>query len=59
MGTNRDRFIKGIFPSDSPVNEATAHSLTLMTDFVVSKGGAYFFVPSLTALKGVLTTSPP
>ena len=36
-----------------PKNQSA--TLTLPSEFVVSKGGEYFFSPSITALKGVFT----
>lgn len=36
------------------INDQTG-TTTLPTEFVVSKGGAYFFTPSISALKTKLT----
>ncbi|KAJ6501277.1 hypothetical protein DFH09DRAFT_1202988 [Mycena vulgaris] len=38
------RFVNGLDPTNS------SHPTTLTTDFVVSRGGEYFFSPSLSAM---------
>ncbi|KAJ7201685.1 fungal peroxidase [Mycena pura] len=42
------RVVSGLDPTDS------TKTLTLTTDFVVSRGGEYFFTPSLSAISGTL-----
>ncbi|KAF8583284.1 dye-decolorizing peroxidase precursor [Ramaria rubella] len=44
------RFVSGLDPTNS------SRDFTLVTDFVQSRGGEYFFSPSITAIKTVLTT---
>ncbi|KAG8883878.1 hypothetical protein FRB97_005716 [Tulasnella sp. 331] len=44
IGSNRDRTVSGTDPLTQ------AKTLDMPTDFVVAKGGEYFFVPSMTAL---------
>ena len=48
---NQPRTMIGTDPKNQPA------TLTLPTEFVVSKGGEYFFTPSITALKGVFTAA--
>ncbi|KAF8517632.1 hypothetical protein JB92DRAFT_2905084 [Gautieria morchelliformis] len=52
IGANNDqpRFVHGLDPTDSN------RSITLVTDFVQSRGGEYFFSPPISALRTVLST---
>ncbi|KAF8582001.1 DyP-type peroxidase [Ramaria rubella] len=53
VGANggQSRTVAGLDPTDQ------SKSMTLVQDFVVSRGGEYFFSPSLSALKGRLSGS--
>jgi hypothetical protein len=45
IGHGRDRKLLGVDPT------ATTNELALPTEWVISKGGEYFFSPSLSALQ--------
>ncbi|KAF8518409.1 fungal peroxidase [Hysterangium stoloniferum] len=51
IGANagQPRFVSGLDPTDS------TRDFTLITDFVQSRGGEYFFSPSLSAIAGTLS----
>ena len=51
IGANggQSRFVSGLDPTNS------SRDVTLVTDFVQSRGGEYFFSPSISAISTVLT----